>query len=390
MGAQGGYLDSADWKGPNTLAFTVSDITTGAGSIEIRNGGAVVGKSTFTADNKGKASGTVSVNGGCNSYLGAIVFDGQLGSPAQIPLPSCLTHVVDVTPATLPQGILQIFAIEPSGDIKTCWKISSDPGAGWSNWQSHPGQARRISAATLPEGVPQLWCVGNSRQLYTMWKVSDQAGASWTGWTPMAGAPYPVTDIAAVKLPQGGLQLFVIKDDNTVHTCWKISSQPGAAWSNWQSHPGLASRITGASLPQDVPQLWCIGKDGQLYTMWKVSDQPDAEWNGWKVMTGAPSPVIDVGAVKLPDGSLQLFVVKSDSTIHTCWKVSTEPGANWTAFQPHPGEALRITGDNLSNNLPQLWCIGSDQRLWTQWKASVQPGAVWTNWIPFGLTSPVT
>ena len=66
-------------------------------------------------------------------------------------------------------------------------------------------------------------------------------------------------DVAAVRLPQGGLQLLAINKGHAIRTCWKESGAPGAAWTAWSDFPGRARRIVGGNLPGDIPQLWAIG-----------------------------------------------------------------------------------------------------------------------------------
>src|SRR4051794_5375072 len=150
---------------------------------------------------------------------------------------------IDITAAQLPQGGLQFFAIDGGHAIRTCWKVSNEPGADWTPWVGFPGLARRITSGSLPHDVPQLWAIGTDDQkLYTCWKVSDQLGADWTDWSLMPGAPTLVTDVAAVKFPQGGLQLFAIDGGHAIWTCWKVSNQPGADWTDWMQFPGLARR----------------------------------------------------------------------------------------------------------------------------------------------------
>ena len=191
--------------------------------------------------------------------------------------------IIDVAVARLPEGTLQVFAVDPSHGLRTCWKVSLDPGADWTPWDSFPGLVQRITSGSLPIGVPQLWSIGLDGKLYTCWKVSDQPGADWTGWDLMPGAPAAVVDVAAVQLPQSGLQLFAIDASHVLSTCWKTSNQPGAEWTSWGRFgaTGSLQRITSGNLPGGVPQLWSIGLDGKLYTCWKVSDQPGADWTGW-------------------------------------------------------------------------------------------------------------
>jgi hypothetical protein len=43
----------------------------------------------------------------------------------------------------LPDGRIQLFAVDTSGGMWTMWKLTTDPNAGWTQWQSFqvPGTA---------------------------------------------------------------------------------------------------------------------------------------------------------------------------------------------------------------------------------------------------------
>jgi hypothetical protein len=294
------------------------------------------------------------------------------------------TSCLDVAAVSTPQGALQVFAIDATHAVWMRWQVSSGPGAAWTNWTPFPGKAACIAGGDWPGNRPQLWCVGDDQRLYSCWKVSGQPGAAWTAWSAMPGAPAHLVDVAAVPLPQGMMQLFAIDAAHTIWTCWKGANTIAAPWGAWTKFPGQASRITSGGLPGDIPQLWCIGQDQKLYTCWKVSAQPGAAWTGWEPMPGATARMIDVAAVKTPQGELQVFAVDVNHTIWTCWKVSLQVSAAWSNWSVFPGKAARITGALLAFNIPQLWMVGAaDQKLYSCRKVSAQPGAAWSAWALF-------
>ncbi len=305
--------------------------------------------------------------------------------PRRLLIPAEPKHT-DIAVVTTPQGALQLFAIDAANGIWTRWQVSGQAGAGWTNWTPFPGKATRIIGGDWPGNRPQLWSIGATDQkLYTCWRVSDQPGAPWTAWSAMPGATSRMIDAAAVKLPQGGLQLFAIDTAHTIWTCVKATNTIAATWQAWTKFPGQALRITSGSLSNGIPQLWAIGsQDQKLSTCWKVSAQPGAAWTPWSPMPGASSRMIDVATVQTPQGELQVFATDVTHTIWTCGKVSSQATAKWSNWVPFPGKATRITSGLLPFTIPQLWMIGAeDQRLYTCRKASAQPGANWTSWEPF-------
>ncbi len=305
--------------------------------------------------------------------------------PRRLLAPAETKHC-DVAVVTTPQGTPQLFTIDAAHAIWTRWPVSNQGGAAWTNWAPFPGKAMRITGGDWPGNRPQLWCIGaDDQKLDTCWRVSDQPGAAWTAWSPMPGATARMIDVAAVPLPQGGLQLFAIDAGHTIWSCWKATGTIGAAWEAWVRFPGQAARITGGNLPGNIPQLWSIGvQDQKLYTCWKASAQPGAAWTAWSPMPGATARMIDVATARTPQGALQLFAIDMNHTIWTCAKASNQAGAAWSGWTVFPGKATRIAGGLLPVNMPQLWMIGAeDSRLYTCRKASAPPGANWSNWEVF-------
>ena len=88
-GIGGGTLNGAIWESSSTLAVSVSDITTGSGTVEVDIGTAdIVGQNRFSADGNGNAYVEVNVFGGCTS-LGVRVYDGEAGNEFPIPIAPC-------------------------------------------------------------------------------------------------------------------------------------------------------------------------------------------------------------------------------------------------------------------------------------------------------------
>ena len=94
--------------------------------------------------------------------------------------------------APLPDGRLELWVVDASGGLSTTWKVSAQPNANWSPWENFlaevgalPAGARQVAVATLPDGRLELWVTDASGDLFTTWKVSTQPNADWTPWTAL-------------------------------------------------------------------------------------------------------------------------------------------------------------------------------------------------------------
>ena len=65
-----------------------------------------------------------------------------------------MNNAIDVAVAKMPESILEVFAVDASHAIRTCWKVSLDPGADWTPWIAFPGAVRRITCGLLPKQYP--------------------------------------------------------------------------------------------------------------------------------------------------------------------------------------------------------------------------------------------
>jgi hypothetical protein len=115
---------------------------------------------------------------------------------ATIALGICLTSALVSVPAhsaatfvvasNLADGRIQVFAIQPNGQIQTRWKTSPDPNSawtGWSNFQTPPGRVTTISVAYLSDRRPQLFAAMTNGDIVTCWTVSTDSGSAWSDWS---------------------------------------------------------------------------------------------------------------------------------------------------------------------------------------------------------------
>ena len=83
-----------------------------------------------------------------------------------------------VAVGSLPDGRLELWAIDPAGGLFTTWKVSAAPNAGWAPWSdflaevgSLPNGVQQAAVAPLPGGRLELWAIDPAGGLFTTWKV---------------------------------------------------------------------------------------------------------------------------------------------------------------------------------------------------------------------------
>ena len=146
--------------------------------------------------------------------------------------------------APLPDGRLELWAIDAAGGLFTTWKVSTVPNAGWAPWTdflaevgSLPNGVQQVAVAPLPDGRLELWAIDAAGGLFTTWKVSAAPNAGWAPWTDflaeVGSLPNGVQQAAAAPLPDGRLELWAIDAAGSLFTTWKVSVASQSDWAPW-------------------------------------------------------------------------------------------------------------------------------------------------------------
>jgi hypothetical protein len=218
-----------------------------------------------------------------------------------------------------------------------------------------------LCAAALPGGVPQIFLTYTTTtpELWTSTASSSQPGAAWTAWEtfplpPNAGSGAAFDDLVSVSVAVGVPQLFALivfpaTGATEIWTCWKESAALGASWSEW---------ITFTPLPEGV------------------------------------GTVTSLAATQMADGHAAVIVSTARGGVFGCYKASTVIGAPWSGWilvtppAPNGSSPGCLAASTVAPVTPQLWGMSRDGEIVTCWEeTSVGPKA-WSGWDNFQPPPP--
>jgi hypothetical protein len=268
-----------------------------------------------------------------------------------------------------------------------------------------------LSVAALPDGRLQLFALKNGRgtsyYVASAWQssvIADPTGPENWAFDPtflgIGGVAY--SELFAVPLALGKIQLWVVDQSQNLLTMWKESSDPNAGWTapNEMDPPppeppkfAIAARsIAGRG------QIWTIGTTGGtggqeqlLFTTWKASPTENSPWLPWQLPMDPSPPDVHpqwcLGVGHLSDGRLQVWAHRADGTMDTTWKTAPHPNASWAPWAPMVPQFSAATSmavgnaGNPPNEITQLWAIGFESfSLSTTWKMSPDSNSGWWDW----------
>jgi|SRR5271157_6252969 len=146
-------------------------------------------------------------------------------------------------------GRLQLFGIDTTNQLWSCWKQTTDINSPWTNWSKFtmPPVAgiKQISVAQSADGRLQLFAIGIQYQLWSCWKQTTDINSPWTNWSKFTMPP--VAGIKQISLAQSAdrrLQLFAIDLNNQLWCCWKQTTDINSPWTNWTKQNDSTEQLT--------------------------------------------------------------------------------------------------------------------------------------------------
>jgi hypothetical protein len=88
--------------------------------------------------------------------------------------------------APLSDGRLQVWSIDLDRNIWSREKTATSSESDWTEWtafQTPEGGVWNLSVSNLSDGRLQLFAIDTSYQIWSCWKETTEATSSWTSWT---------------------------------------------------------------------------------------------------------------------------------------------------------------------------------------------------------------
>ena len=222
-----------------------------------------------------------------------------------------------------------------------------------------------------PDGRLEAFVLRNNNSIWHQWQTGPE---SWSGWHSLldgvSGRP------TVINNADGRLEVFGITTGGAIVHKWQSPGSP-TGWSDAASLGGNVSPTAGVAAarnPDGRIEIFVIGDDDVLYHLWQW---PAAQfgWAGWGALGGGfPSNAGLTTATNL-DGRIEVFVTGDGNNIeHAAQAPGTPTGWSllYSIFMPGSGGAS--VGRNADGRL-EAASVDDNGILWHAWQTS--PGGVW-------------
>jgi hypothetical protein len=304
----------------------------------------------------------------------------------------------------LSNGHLQLWALGPG--FFTI--LPESPNASWNFFHPSPDGSsaiQTIAAGHSPDGDVQLWG-GTSNRVLTI----SQTGPNhtWGSWEHFQSAGEIASVCAVAQFKDGRMQAFANTSSHfpcKIRTAWKVSSQAGAAWSDWHNiapppdseGDGFMSVVIVGRLSDGRLQMWVKARKNpqsptHLYTSQQTSTDPTVPWTPWQKFSTPPHHPGDetglIGESELVDGRTHLWLLSPAGTLQSIKKTSTDPDSGWgdwtDPFHNVTGDFIDFAAATRHDGTCQLWlliphALASPARVITSRQIGSNP-LVWSAW----------
>ncbi|MEP7220474.1 MAG: hypothetical protein ABI876_16230 [Bacteroidota bacterium] len=136
---------------------------------------------------------------------------------------------------------IQCWAIDGSGQLWSRWKTTTDASAPWTAWTTFQMPAGVkivfITCVSLSDNRPQLWAIDSSGKLWSCWKTTTTSSSAWTPWTAfqMPSGISSVKSISGSRLTDNRPQIFCSDNAGGLWSCWKTTTTSSSAWTPWST-----------------------------------------------------------------------------------------------------------------------------------------------------------
>ena len=230
------------------------------------------------------------------------------------------------------------FALDSGRSLMFAFQSAKGPG-GWSNFAAVPGSPADLvsepAAAADQSGDVEVFARDAVDHLVAGWQTAN-GGWAWSEQIGGALPAAPVGDPAALRRPDGKVEVFVKLDGGAVATATQQGTSDTSGWSNWTSLGGdLGGNPVAYADSDGDTDLFARSASNTL-----VADflSGSGSWSGWTTVSSSPADLVaDPFALNNHGGLTEVFTTTSAGNLDSTWG---NGGAQWTWGAPLTGNSL--------------------------------------------------
>jgi predicted Rdx family selenoprotein len=297
----------------------------------------------------------------------------QLCQAAQGPVGSTCNKAKRISAALFPDGRAEVFMV--GLDSHMFHSIQPTPNSPFPDFGgglvgSSANLATDIAAVRMPDGHAEAFMVGLDGR---MWRSSQHADGGFPddfALKPVGSSANKAQRITAVALPDGRADVFMIGLDG--HIFHSVQSSPNGAFPDFGgglvgSPANLATDIAAVRMPNGHVEVFIVGLDGR---MWRSSQHADGSFPddfALKPVGSSANRAQRITAVALPDGRAVVIMIGLDG--HMFNSLQSKPNGTFPDFAGGPvGSSTNIATEIKAARLPdgriEVFTIGADGRMW--------------------------
>lgn len=268
-------------------------------------------------------------------------------------------------------GELQLFAIRKDNEIER--RYQPQPGGGFSGVEVLGGLGLDIAAVRLPDGGFDAFILGMDS---AVWENQQQSDGSWSGWIRLGGE---ASRVAAVSTSAGDVALLTLRGkegsaDGELEL--RLRAAGSDAWSEPQALGFQAKRLAAVANEGDASlTLFAIGLDDAV---WRGTlDLAAGSSSDWESLGGL---VHDIAAARTASGVLEVVLVGDDDAM---WCNVEEDGA-FAGWHQVGGEVARVDLAEAASGI-QFFGVTPSGGVTT---SSLDAQREWSAFAPLALDAP--
>jgi predicted alpha-1,6-mannanase (GH76 family) len=288
-------------------------------------------------------------------------------------------------------GSMQAYAGDGSGNIWVNWQQRGKGGLiAPANWQ--PSWREFSMGSVHSTGTPAVSADGIGRQwvfiptrgdVYSL--AESTTGGGWGSWTDMGSSSNGLVFLHALYSANGGQYVFGQKS-GTVYYASKPNAS--ASWSSFTALSGLSPAAYNVAINAQTGYVEVFGVDSSG-AVWTDTQTGLSTWRGWAT-SGLMGQTVQgyVTAVSNSEGGMQVFALDSSSNVLTNYQATS--GGAWSGWvslgNVKGGVSVQpgfICGKNADGTL-QLFAVGSDGSLHTKYQTSPASNTWSSSWTSLG------